>query len=131
MENLRHRCFTAPVAAAVVMFCGCSPADTQHTETPPGPAAAGIPAEWLGKWNGPEGTYLDIASAQGAYVVTIADLDGPKTFAAVATEGGLTFERNGMPERIHATDGEGTGMKWLAEKTRCLTVKPGEGFCRD
>jgi hypothetical protein len=31
---------------------------------------------------------------------------------------------------LRATDGAGTGMKWLADKTDCLVVAPGEGFCR-
>ena len=30
-----------------------------------------------------------------------------------------------------ATDGDATGMKWLAGKARCLTVRVGEGYCRD
>jgi hypothetical protein len=39
--------------------------------------------------------------------------------------------RDGTTETIRATDGAGTGMKWLANKTDCLVVTVGsEGFCR-
>jgi len=36
-----------------------------------------------------------------------------------------------VTESIRATDGEQTGMKWLREKANCLTVRSGEGYCRD
>ena len=29
------------------------------------------------------------------------------------------------------TDGDATGLKYLAGKKDCLTVEPGEGYCRD
>jgi hypothetical protein len=87
--------------------------------------------EWLGRWNGPEGTYLDIAGANGAYEVTVKDLDGARTFSGSAAADGIEFRRDGRNESLKATDGDGTGMKWLAGKKDCLTIKPGEGFCRD
>jgi hypothetical protein len=34
-------------------------------------------------------------------------------------------------ETLEARNGDETGMKWLAGKTDCLTVKPGEGYCLD
>ena len=86
---------------------------------------------WLGRWNGPEGTYLELAGANGSYEVTIKDLDAARTFTGAATGGRIEFLRDGATESIRATDGDATGMKWLAGKTRCLTVKPGEGYCRD
>jgi hypothetical protein len=61
----------------------------------------------------------------------ISDLDGPRTFAATLRGNGLSFERNGIEENLRATDGKGTGMKWLEGKKDCLAVRPGEGFCRD
>ena len=82
-------------------------------------------------WNGPEGTSLDIRGSNGSYQVTIRDLDAARTFEARAAGDGITFQRDGISERISATDGGGTGMKWLADKRNCLTVKPGEGYCRD
>lgn len=86
----------------------------------------------LGKWTGVEGTFLEVSKDDGAYKVTIQDLDGPRTFDAVASEdGGLKIERDGTYETITMGDGQDTGMKWLADKVDCLVVKPGEGFCRD
>jgi hypothetical protein len=86
---------------------------------------------WLGDWRGPEGTLLTLAGGQGAYRVTVRDLDGPRSFDAHAVDGGIAFERDGRMETIRATDGVGTGMKWLMEKRDCLVIRPSEGFCRD
>jgi hypothetical protein len=46
-------------------------------------------------------------------------------------DGRVQFERAGRPEVLRHTDGEATGMKWLADKTNCLTINPGDGYCRD
>jgi len=43
----------------------------------------------------------------------------------------LRFERDGTAEVLRATRGADTGMKWLADKSNCLTVRAGEGYCRD
>lgn len=86
---------------------------------------------WLGDWRGPEGTLLTISGGQGVYRVAVRDLDGPRSFDGSAVAGGISFERDGVTETITATDGAGTGMKWLAEKRDCLVIHPGEGFCRD
>jgi hypothetical protein len=85
---------------------------------------------WIGQWNGPEGTYLRISGINGRYEVTVMNLDGPRTFTGTATGNGIEFERDGVRESLRATDGQGTGMKWLAEKSECLVVRPGEGYCR-
>ncbi len=98
--------------------------------TPPPHVAAATDA-WLGSWTGPEGTQLSIAGGEGSYQLTIRNLDGPLTFPGVAVEVGIEFQRAGVTEVIRATDGAGTGMKWLADKRNCLVVRPGEGFCRD
>ncbi len=92
-----------------------------------------IPAadKWLGQWNGPEGTFLKVEGGMGRYKVTIQDLDGPKSYAGTAVGEELEFDRNGKTESIRATNGVDTGMKWLSEKSNCLTIRPGEGFCRD
>lgn len=89
------------------------------------------PDAWLGKWNGPEGTYLQLDGGDGQYEVTIQNLDGPATFQGTAVGDQVTFERNGVKETIRASNGVETGMKWLSEKSDCLTVRPGEGYCRD
>lgn len=87
--------------------------------------------QWLGQWQGPEGTFLRLAGGQGVYDITIQNLDGPKTFPGKTVGDHVEFERQGVKEAIRASDGQATGMKWLAEKKNCLTVKAGEGYCKD
>ena len=87
---------------------------------------------WLGQWTGPEGTYLKIlGGSDGVYTVVIRDLDGETTYRGDGVAEGIEFERNGVKESLHATNGAATGMKWLSEKTNCLTVRAGEGYCRN
>ncbi len=87
--------------------------------------------KWLGQWNGPEGTFLKLEGGKGKYQVTIQNLDGPRTFSGRAADDEIQVERDGVKETIRATNGVETGMKWLAGKTDCLTIKAGEGYCRD
>lgn len=89
------------------------------------------PDRWLGQWNGPEGTFLRLAGGQGRYDITIQDLDGPRPYTGRAVNDHIEFERQGRTETLRATDGQATGMKWLDGKHDCLTIKPGEGYCRD
>lgn len=74
---------------------------------------------------------MKYALLDGAYQVRIQSLDGPATYDAVAIEDRVEFQRNGTTETIRATSGAETGMKWLLDKKDCLTIKSGEGFCRD
>ena len=90
-----------------------------------------ITDQWLGTWIGPEGTFLEIKDNQHQYEITIQNLDGPRTFQGTAIGNQIEFERDGVKAFIHATNGTETGMKWLSEKTNCLTVELGEGYCRD
>lgn len=87
--------------------------------------------KWIGKWTGPEGTFLKISGSRGRYELIIQNLDGPQSFSGVSVENSIQFQRNGILEKIHATSGEETGMKWLSEKQNCLTINRGEGFCKD
>jgi len=104
---------------------------------PPASQASAVPAPsalqgWLGKWTGVEGTYLQlVAKPDSKYEVVIKNLDGERTFEGIGGTDHIYFERDGAQEKIRATDGNGTGMKWLAEKKKCLTIKSGEGYCRD
>ena len=93
-------------------------------------SAAAPTDKWLGTWTGPEGTALTLSGGNGKYRVTIRNLDGPRTFDGLANGNEIDFTRDGKRESIHATNGKETGMKWLADKTDCLTVHPGEGYCR-
>lgn len=132
MTTSRWRVFG--VAALLVAGChqpgnegGTKPAAVASTSS-----ATSFSADlWIGRWNGPEGTYLDIAKGEAGYALEIADLDGPKPYKAQAEGDRLVFERDGGTESIRATDGKQTGMKWLQDKSNCLTIKAGEGYCRD
>jgi hypothetical protein len=123
--------------AAALSIAGCGergtpvagPASAAST-VPTSPARAETDA-WLGQWTGPEGTFLRVDGGQGRYDITIRNLDGPRSFRGSADGPRIRFERDGVPEALQATDGAGTGMKWLAGKSNCLTVRPGEGYCRE
>lgn len=86
---------------------------------------------WIGKWNGPEGTFLKITGGNGKYEIIISNLDGPKNYVGINIGREIQFERDGVKELIQATNGTGTGMKWLDDKADCLTIHTGEGYCRD
>jgi len=123
------------IPAAVLVAAGC---DNRQGQPAPAaaaqPAAASVPAvppEWLGRWTGPEGSWLEIARTDDSYTVTVMNLDGARSFPGIVDAQGLSFERDGVRETIHPSDGAGTGMKWLTEKTNCLKIKAGEGYCRD
>ncbi|HUQ53792.1 MAG TPA: hypothetical protein VM692_16300 [Gammaproteobacteria bacterium] len=118
------RCRYRAVTLALIVVAGCSRPDASRTS----PA---ITDGWLGRWTGPEGTFLLLEGGNGRYDVTIQNLDGPRVFVGSSMGDQIRFERDGVIESIHATDGAATGMKWLAEKSNCLTVRPGEGYCRD
>ncbi len=111
-------------------------ASSNASSTPTTQSTAALPAtnatdKWLGKWIGPEGTYLVLSKNAGKYVVLINSLDGPATYEGTEAGERIEFQRNGRTETIHAGNGHDTGMKWLQDKTNCLIIKTGEGFCRD
>jgi hypothetical protein len=118
--------------AAAMSGCGQRPAEPARPPAPlPSPAPAAATDAWLGQWTGPEGTFLNLAGGRGSYEVTIRNLDGPRKFAGKADGAAVTFERDGTRKTLRATDGAGTGMKWLAGKKDCLALRSGEGWCRD
>jgi hypothetical protein len=117
VQPVKAQCILVALLGLVASLAGCA-----RKEMPP---------EWAGRWTGPEGTYLDIAGSDGRYTVTIRNLDAARTFEASVAEAGLVFERDGVRESIRATNGDATGMKWLAGKANCLTIRTGEGYCRD
>src|SRR5258706_10388992 len=94
-------------------------------------AANNIADQWLGKWIGPEGTYLVLSKNAEKYVVEIHSLDGPATYDGISAGDRIEFRRNGKAESIRAGNGHDTGMKWLLDKQNCLIIRTGEGFCRD
>lgn len=85
----------------------------------------------VGKWNGPEGTYLNIAKKGEKYSVEIADLKGPKTYDGTAKGDAIEFTRDGKTETVKASTGLETGMKGFEKEINCLVVTKGkEGFCK-
>jgi hypothetical protein len=131
------------LALSAVVLSSCR--ETPQSEPMPSPApipptseatapltsAPSIPDAWLGKWIGPEGTFLVLSQKGEGYEILIQSLDGPNTYAGVAVGGHLEFQRDGKTESIRAGSGQETGMKWLLEKKDCLVIRSGEGFCRD
>ncbi len=96
------------------------------------PAAEG----WIGRWKGVEGLTLTIAAdpakRAGHYQLTDRyTLDDKGVFDGVAKGKTIVFTRPDGPQVLRATDGKATGLKYLAKKADCLTVKSGEGYCRD
>ena len=86
-----------------------------------------------GRWTGVEGTYLIVspASTPGRYRLEMQyDLDHKQTVEGRADGDAIVIERDGTPKRLRPTDGNATGLKWLADKRDCLTVARGEGYCR-
>lgn len=128
-------CLAVACVGMAIVSAGCgdrTPNPGQvTTQASSGANSTPVTDKWLGKWIGPEGTYLQIAGANGRYEITIRNLDGPRTFQGRAVGLQVEFERDGAREVIRATNGAETGMKWLSEKTNCLTVRAGEGYCRD
>lgn len=110
--------------------------DAMATPTPATPApsdTAKVEADYLGRWTGVEGMYLVVASKAGGGVTLDMqwDLDNKGMFDGSVTAEGLRFMRNDVAENAVHTNGDATGLKNLAGKQDCLTVKPGEGYCRD
>lgn len=115
----------------VVFMTACrnhAPTAAEAKPTSPVP----VPTDaWLGRWSGPEGTYLQLAKDGDKYVVEVQDLDGLKSFAGFPDGNRIRFVRDGKTEFLFEGNGRATGMKWLADKKDCLLTKAGEGWCRD
>ncbi|MES2988255.1 MAG: hypothetical protein V4808_10145 [Pseudomonadota bacterium] len=89
---------------------------------------------WVGRWIGVEGTTLNItkASLPDHYKLEMQyTLDSKGTFDGTGTKEGITFTRPDGKQLLSASDGDATGLKYLAGKKDCLKVKQGEGYCRD
>ncbi|MEK9209959.1 hypothetical protein [Sphingomonas sp. 2378] len=89
--------------------------------------------DYVGRWIGVEGMYLTIrhAATPGRYRLEMQwDLDHKGAFKGDAVGDAIVFERNGVRETLRPTNGDATGLKYLAGKTQCLTVKTGEGYCK-
>ena len=127
---------------SLLLMIACSSRDQSDATPSASPTSAPAPAstistpgsttdQWLGKWIGPEGTFLELSKQGEQYSVMIQSLDGPATYQGLSTGDHIEFQRSGHRESIHAGNGQETGMKWLLDKKTCLIVKIGEGYCRN
>ena len=111
-----------------------TPSSTINMVAPEPAATARVEADYLGKWIGVEGMVLNVAKRDGGGVtldmVWGLDPDDKGSFPGSVTAEGLRFTREGKDEILVPSDGDATGLKWLAGKKNCLTVKTGEGYCR-
>ena len=119
-----------------------SPITTQSPAASPEVANPGEAAvqKLVGKWDGPEGTYLSVTEKMGAdgkqqlprkFEVEIKDLDKAEKFEGTAKNSVIEFTRNGKTETVKAATGAETGMKHLEKETNCVVVTKGsEGFCK-
>ncbi|MDZ4263358.1 MAG: hypothetical protein U1B30_13645 [Pseudomonadota bacterium] len=131
MKNSISRTLILPSILLLLTACNDKAAPSSSNTASSAVATPIATDAWVGKWNGPEGTFLEISGGNGNYTITIQDLDGPKQFQGKSNGNEISFERNGTTEAIQPSNGTETGMKWLAEKSDCLRVRLGEGWCRD
>lgn len=123
---------TLLIAATLLLAAGCNQRSAAPGPAVTNPANVVDPsAPLLGRWNGPEGTFLLLAGEGGKYVVTVQNLDGPRTFDGKGVGDAIEFVRDGKTMTIRPTNGAGTGMKWLAKRKDCVVIEVGEGYCRD
>jgi hypothetical protein len=118
-----------------ILACACRqegrPSTASNSESAARTSAQNaLTDKWLGRWNGPEGTYIVLTKNGEKYVVMINSLDGPATYEGTGAGDHIEFLRNGKQESIHAGSGVDTGMKWLMDEKNCLVVQKSEGFCR-
>ena len=144
LHKIKALCVALPIALA-----GCSSSSAPEGSPPGGllsnslladnelestATPASFPTDsWIGQWVGVEGLVLKISPgpARGRYMLTITLMDGTNSYDGHADDRTIRFTRAGKEEVIRHTDGNATGLKWLANKKDCLTITPGEGFCRD
>ncbi|WP_151955053.1 hypothetical protein [Sphingomonas sp. EC-HK361] len=98
----------------------------------PSPSPSATPANLAGRWIGVEGMYLVVKpTAPDTYALEMQyDLDHKMTATGRAADDGIAFERDGKTLTLKPSDGAATGLKYLDGKRDCLTVAPGEGYCR-
>ncbi len=121
--------WTYVLTAALLADCSREPSPASRPTPSPSAAVAG--RDLTGRWTGVEGMVLDVRREAERYLLTMQyDLDHRGTFPARARGDALVFERDGRQLALRPTDGTATGLRYLADKTDCLTVAPGEGYCR-
>ncbi len=121
---------------ALLALYACSRPAPPQTQSAASSTEVAVPAPadaWLGKWIGVEGNTLTIedTGVKGVYAITEITLDGPKRYPGNAEGDHIAFVDAGKPGTITASNGDATGLKYLAGKQNCLVIENGRGFCRD
>jgi hypothetical protein len=115
-----------------------TPTATASPTASPVPGPSGSPVagakttdSLVGKWNGPEGTYLNVTKKGEKFEIEVKNLDGSKTYEGTAKGEVIEFTRNGKTETVKHATGEETGMKDMLKETNCVVITKGsEGFCQ-
>jgi hypothetical protein len=118
----RNMAATTPSPVASPSPSSPSPSSTPSPQT----------TDFSGRWTGVEGMYLVVTpTTPGNYTLEMQyDLDHKAKYPGRATAEGIAFDRNGKTLTLVPSDGAATGLKYLDGKKDCLTVAPGEGYCR-
>lgn len=104
-------------------YCRSAPTQNASALTP-----------WLGRWQGPEGLFMDVQpGVSGDQVrLTVKDnLDSQDNYVGRFDGSAIRFERRGRTEAIRRGNGSETGFSFLRSRQDCLIVIAGrEGYCR-
>jgi hypothetical protein len=131
-----------PKAENVTVKPAASPAPSVLPSVSPAVPATDVKAagaeKLVGRWTGPEGTYLAVTEKAGTakdapktFTVEIKNLDKAETFEGTAKGDVIEFTRKGKTETVKAATGAETGMKGFEKETNCVVVTKGsEGFCK-
>lgn len=124
----------ALLALALAACSGPAPEPANTVIQTSAGAVDAAPRDFAGRWTGVEGMFLQVTALAeaGRYRLEMqSDLDRKGFYEGTADGNGIAFDRDGKRMALRPTDGDATGLKYLAGKKDCLTVAPGEGYCRD
>lgn len=89
---------------------------------------------WLGRWQGPEGLFMDVqpgASSNQVRLNVKDNLDSQERYTGRFDGSAIRFERRGRTETIRRGSGSETGFSFLRSRQDCLiVVSEREGYCR-
>ena len=135
------RALTLLCLPLLTLACAQQPTPANQAAASPQPeneptVAPSVPParSYVGRWRGVEGMFLDVQPTERPDRLRLTmqyDLDHRQTALATLDGDRLLFERDGAPTTLRPTDGIATGLKYLAGNKDCLTVRAGEGYCRD
>jgi hypothetical protein len=153
-KTMRRSILLTIISVATFVFAACTPETKPVNPTTPTPATSpvaspaasptGSPAAGdkstsvktdalTGRWQGPEGTFLNVTKKGDKFEIEIKALDpASKKYEGTAKGDVIEFTRDGKAATIKTATGDETGMKWLAGKKSCVVITKGsEGYCKD